>query len=106
MRAGIQLNYDFSPGASMNPWLGAAVGYEWLTVSEDGADITFTGWEWITIQAGADWTVSKGFGVGPFVSWGFGQYDSVDIEGLGSGDITDKGTHQLVQIGVRGLFSF
>jgi len=106
MRLGIQAIWDFSPGASFDPWIGIASGYEWLTLSEGDLDATFTGWEYVTLQAGADWMVSKGFGLGPFVSWGFGQYGSVDVEGLGSGDITDKGTHQLLQVGVRGLFSF
>jgi hypothetical protein len=101
MRLGIQLNYEFSPGASFNPWAGVATGYEWLSVEEDGESASFTGWEYLTLQVGADWEMSKGFGLGPFLSWGIGQYGSFeDI------DIDDKGTHQLVQIGVRGIFSF
>lgn len=100
MHLGVQAAYDFSPGASFDPWVGLNFGWEWLTVTEDSVDGSFTGWEF-GLQVGADWTVSKGVGVGPFLSWGFGQYGS--FEDL---DITDKGTHQLVQIGVRGLFSF
>lgn len=101
MRVGLQLNYEFSPGASFNPWAGVATGYEWLTIDEDGSSASFTGWEYVTLQGGADWELSKGFGLGPFVSWGFGSYGSFDDV-----DIADTGTHQLVQIGVRGLFSF
>jgi len=105
MRAGIQLAYDFSPGASMDPWVGLGFGYEWATLSVEGNDVDVSGFEYASLQVGADWTVSKGFGLGPFLSWSFGQYDTVD-DGTGAVDIQDKGTHQLIQIGVRGLFSF
>jgi hypothetical protein len=105
MRFGIQALYDFSPGASFNPWVGLGTGWESATFSIVGEDITYSGWEWATLQAGADWTLSKGFGLGPFLSWGFGQYSSYE-DPDGSVDVTDKGTHQLIQIGVRGLFSF
>jgi outer membrane protein len=105
MRAGLQLAYDFSPGASMDPWVGLGFGYEWATLSIEDQDLTVTGWEYVSFQVGADWTVAKGFGLGPFASWSIGQYGSFD-DGSGSVDIEDKGTHQLIQIGVRGLFSF
>lgn len=96
MRLGIQAIYDFSPGASFDPWVGLGIGYEWLNLSEGALDMTLTGWEFATLQVGADWEISKGFGVGPFLSWGFGQYSSMDLGGL-SADITDKGTHQVIQ---------
>ena len=105
MRLGLQLNYDFSPGASFDPWVGVGFGYEWATLSIDSDDVKVKGWELFNVNVGADWTVSKGFGVGPFVSWSFGQYGTVD-DGTGEVDIANKGTHQLLQIGVRGLFSF
>jgi hypothetical protein len=105
MRVGVQLLYDFTPGAPMNWWAGIGTGYEWATLTVEGDDLDVAGWEWATLQGGVDWTVSKGFGLGPFVSWGFGQYSTYD-DGTGSVDIENKGTHQLVQIGVRGLFSF
>ncbi|HSN92477.1 MAG TPA: outer membrane beta-barrel protein [Anaeromyxobacteraceae bacterium] len=105
MRLGVQLAYDFSPGASFDPWVGLGFGYEWATVSMDIVDVTATGLEFASLQVGADWAMAKGFGLGPFVSWSFGQYGSAD-DGTGSVDIVNKGTHQLVQIGVRGLFSF
>jgi hypothetical protein len=107
MRAGIQLNYDFSPGAPFDPWVGLAFGYQWSQVSQGDLDFKFDGWEWVTLQAGADWELSKGFGLGPFLSWGIGQYDSAEFAGVSEDIPSDlKATHQVFQVGVRGLFSF
>ncbi len=103
-RLGAQLEYTF--GA---PWLGAGIGYEWASISNDAVDakMSFRGFEYLNVQGGMDWNVGDKVWVGPFAMITFGQYSTVSTENIGvpGGDIEDKGFHEWVQIGIRGRFS-
>jgi hypothetical protein len=66
------------------------------------------GLEFINLQGGADFPVSPGLRIGPFLSASVGQFSSTSVSGGGlefSGDITDKGIHEWVTIGIRGAFN-
>jgi hypothetical protein len=104
-RFGVQAQYHISPAESVNPWVGLGFGYEVLNIKREVKE-AFGGWEFANIQAGADFKLSDGVGLGPFVSFSLDQYraysrdgDAVEIDQLG-----DKALHQWLTLGVRGAF--
>ncbi len=116
VRLGVQLQYHLSPSEQIDPWLGAGIGYEWLTytTSGGGTDVSTTGhgFEFLMLQGGVDFPVGDGYGIGPFVSFSLGQFgsysQSCDGQCLGfsgqSGDIDKKALHEWLTLGVRGTF--
>ena len=67
VRLGAQVQYHFGEaGASIDPWVGGGLGYEWLSISEqievsgEDADLTLTlhGFEFLNVQFGLDFPVS------------------------------------------------
>jgi hypothetical protein len=119
MRLGFQLQYHVQPGQSVDPWVGAGVGYEWLrvSVSPDGIDADSTGsihgFEFLNLQAGLDFPVGPGGGIGPFLAFTLGQYDTISSSCDGSAcgtddedseEVDDKALHQWLFLGVRGTF--
>jgi hypothetical protein len=112
MRFGAQVQYGFAPDASFAPWAGLGIGYEIAngTLKTGGVEWKFSlkGVEFLNLQAGADFMVSKTVGVGPFLSFSLGRYASGDFEALGetdSGGIAKKEFHEWLVLGVRGSFS-
>jgi hypothetical protein len=130
LRFGAQVHYHLAPERSLDPWIGAGIGYEWLTssVSSSGSIVpngapgpaslstTVHGFEFVNLQGGLDfkpWERSN-FGVGPFVSFSLGEYDSGSIACGGtacnvvpssrSSDVREKGIHEWLTLGVRGTF--
>lgn len=113
IRFGLQAQYHVAPQAQVNPWVGLGVGYELLTVSLSNAgqsgSTTAEGFEFANLQVGADVKALPNFGVGPFVSFSFGQYRSTSNSGLvadagSGGDIENKAIHEWLTVGVRGAF--
>jgi len=111
IRFGVMGAYHLMPAESFDPWLGFGIGYEMTKVkfSAGGQDssTTYKGLEFANLQLGGDYKVSDGFAIGPFLSFSLGQYSSAEVEMAGvsaSGDITDKGMHQWLALGVRGAF--
>jgi hypothetical protein len=120
MRLGAQVQYHFMPDQSTDPWLGAGIGYEWLTQSIDGGggklSTTVNGFEFINLQGGVDFSVAPNFGLGPFLLFSVAQYGegSVSCSGAatslcGGGDSVSKdidktAMHQWLLLGVRGTF--
>jgi hypothetical protein len=108
---GVQGLYSFSSvSPTLVPWVGLGVGYESMkfkaSLGGESATVTYTGWELAKLQAGADYKMGS-MRVGPFLSYSFGQFGKAKLEGGGqseSADITDKGTHTYLTIGVRGQF--
>jgi hypothetical protein len=112
-RFGIQGLYSFSKvSTAFVPWVGAGIGYEVASYSmeADGEklELDLSGWEFLNLQAGANYKVNDQFSFGPYVQLSVGQYSSADMtmSGVGSfsGDIPEKGVHQWFGFGVRGSF--
>ena len=121
VRLGIQLNYHFTPDASVDPWIGAGFGYEWLSLSESATvlgqtvDISGTlhGWELLNLQGGVDFSVAPKFGLGPFASFSLAQYGKTSSSCSGSAcgattteskDITNTAMHEWLLLGIHGAF--
>ncbi len=102
---GVQGAYAFATG-SPTPWIGAGLGLElqMATVSADGARNTLRlfGFEVVDLQAGLDWRLPSGFAIGPFASFGLGQYRTVTSGGA-SADLATA-LHGWLRLGVKGAF--
>lgn len=99
-RIGLTAIYRFEP-SSFTPWMGIGTGYEWLNVDR-GVPVNAGGLE-LSLQAGGDFRVSPGFGLGPYLCFSVGQFSDVAAGGLRPSAI-DKTTHGWVQIGVKATF--
>lgn len=111
IRFGVMGAYHISPEESFDPWVGFGIGYEMAKVkmSAGGQDASATakGLEFANLQVGGDYKVSPTMGIGPFLSFSLGQYSSqtIDPDPMNvSGSIKDKGMHEWLTIGVRGVF--
>jgi hypothetical protein len=104
IQLGIEAQYHILPSGSVDPWLGYGIGVESLGVSEAHGSTTqtttFTGYQFARLSAGADFRVTRGFGVGPFVEYSLGQYNTINSEGQDL-DIPNKAGHQWLTLGVR-----
>lgn len=101
-RLGVTAVYRFDP-SSFTPWMGLGTGYEWLSVDR-GVPVHAGGLE-LSLQAGGDFRVSSGFGLGPYLCFSVGQFSDVTTGGNPQ-SLTDKTTHGWVQVGVKGTFDF
>jgi hypothetical protein len=101
-RVGVQAAYALNQlrSATLSPWVAVGTGWEWLKVESAGADTTSNGWEYVNLQLGADYKANKQLAVGPFVQFSVGQFRKIE-----GNDIPDKGTHEWLTIGLRGLFA-
>jgi hypothetical protein len=111
-RAGVQIQYHFSPDESVNPWIGYGIGIESTAISMEGngkkASLGLTGFEYGHFIAGFDFRVSRTFGVGPFIDLAVGKYSNEHIE-VANGNTTDasiqeKAMHEWLTIGPRFVF--
>ena len=110
--AGFQALYRLDVEATMVPWFGLGVGYEWTNYSGSVAGVGFSGsaagWELANLQLGGDVPVGTGFTVGPYVSFSVGRYDS-ESGALGtlnsSSGISNPALHAWLQFGARFAFS-
>ncbi len=66
--AGIQGNYHFLPGESIDPWIGLGAGWRGYFVRKGaaGADVMH-GIDFVRLQVGVDFPVANGLTVAPFV---------------------------------------
>jgi hypothetical protein len=112
VRLGLELSFHLVPGASLDPWMGVGVGYEWLLVSLSSGgqrqDLTLRGFEFLNLQLGADFAVSQGLKIGPFAAFSLGRYGDESTSGvLGSvsGEVADKKVHEWLLLGLRATFN-
>jgi opacity protein-like surface antigen len=107
IRLGLQAQYGFAPHKGANPWIGAGVGYEWLTTKLGDNSTTVRGFELPMLQAGVDFGGdSGGSTIGPFVAFTMSTFDKAKVR-LGSvsqsGDITSTASHSWIFLGIRGV---
>ena len=107
IRLGAQAQYAFSPGRSLDPWLGAGLGYEWFSVKEGEVTRRYRGAELLMLQAGLDLGGDSGSTTyGPFTAFTFGRFSTIYSKIGDSGesrDIDSPATHHWLFLGVRGV---
>jgi hypothetical protein len=110
-RVGAQALYSLAGAdTSFAPWIGAGIGYEWANIKVEGGGFTgetgYGGFEFLNLQAGADWKSAGNLSFGPFVMFSLGQFSKYTLEGTGfpkqDGDIENKAMHQWLTIGLKG----
>jgi hypothetical protein len=103
LRAGVQVNLR-PPLVLKSLWGGAFGGYQRVSTSGTNAldgskiDVKMSGWE-AGLQGGWDFSLLPLISVGPYVSYSMGKYTSASGADLGT-----QGQHQMLTIGLRGLF--
>lgn len=114
VRLGVQGQYSFSPDGPINPWLGLALGYEWIGTELEGevfnipfeASTRYSGPDLLQLQGGADFRASELFAVGPFGSVSAMRYTSCSLT-LGDVEsrceLSEGGWHGWLVLGVRGV---
>jgi len=109
LRVGGQVHWHPLGNASTDPWIGLGSGYESIKLNLSGggenASVTFSGWEFVNIQAGLDFALGSAVKIGPWISFSIGQYGSGSISGTGGGftggDVPNKSIHEFLLGGVR-----
>lgn len=106
LRLGVQGTYQLAPVAGrFLPWVGGGIGYEWVrqSVSTGTFDSSqsVSGWEFLSVQGGADVKVGAKLFVGPYALLSWGRYSSVD-----GNAVSAKAWHEWLHLGVRGKLDF
>lgn len=128
VRAGVQAEWRFVPGAAVNPWLGVGVGWEWLSFRQliraevpDGMGGTepasgrvserFGGPE-AMLQGGVDFQVEDALRIGPYASATLSQYLTDSFECTPATDLCPAGSsiegsafHSWIGVGLRGAYT-
>ena len=113
-RFGVEWLYRINqPGSftqSFTPWIGFGIGYEILTLSQDGRDfsdhssLSLSGFEFGAVQVGGDLHPTPTFALGPFISYSIGQF-STAATFAGNYGVPNPGLHSWLQLGVRATWS-
>lgn len=116
LRIGAQIHFHPLPRSPVNPWFGYGFGYELWNVNIEGAgeaSLVFSGFEFVNLQFGHDFTPASHFYLGPFFSVAVGQFDQVDAKCSGAlctdftagGSIEEKSLHGWLVFGIRGGYT-
>jgi hypothetical protein len=113
VRLGLQFTGQLLDLGLVGLWGGVGTGYEALNlkvpVAGSTADLQFRGWEWATLSAGADLKLIPLLNLGLYASYGFGQYNVLEVKGSAGGSAgslsPNQASHNMFQIGLRGLFN-
>ncbi|MBI3204012.1 MAG: hypothetical protein HYZ29_20905 [Myxococcales bacterium] len=96
MAGGAFVRYHLVQGVRFDPWMLAGVGYRRTTLSGVGADVTYSGIEWLRLAVGGDWYAFDKVGFGPYLELDMGYYSS-----RSSGDLGDARAHWTFSTGAR-----
>lgn len=107
-RLGIEVQYQFTPDASNNPWIGYGIGVESTAFSGGNGTTTYSvgavGWEFGHFMGGLDFRLSRTIGLGPMVDFSLAEYSSITVNENGqssNGSVANKALHEWLLVGVR-----
>jgi len=111
VRGGVEVIGYASPGEKWSPWFGYGIGYESSEIRMSGPDgnsaFTLSGPEFARLMLGVDYRFSKDFGLGLFVDFSLAEFTSAAASPPGGQNqslrIPDKGLHEWLAFGVRGV---
>ncbi len=123
LRFGVDFVYTLLPRAKFVPWVGLGAGYEIVktggSAANQSVDETFKGWEFVHLQLGVDYRIWPAFRVGPFATFTFAQFSTVDtpiyvdpttgtstIGPSHSVDLQQKALHEWLQLGLKATYDF
>jgi hypothetical protein len=113
LRFGVQAQYRFAPGSATSPWLGLAVGYEWISSHIEGelfstrfeAATTHSGPDLLQLQGGLDFALTDLLALGPFAAVSAMQFTSCSLTLAGEEsecEVEDGAWHGWLVFGLRG----
>jgi hypothetical protein len=104
---GAQFHYHIIPDGPIDPWVGAGIGYESLnysyTILGQNVSGSYSGFQFLNLQGGADYKVMANLGVGPFLMLSFGEFGNCSSN-QGSCPLPATALHEWLTIGVRGVY--
>jgi hypothetical protein len=121
-RLGIDLAYHVLPDGFVDPWFGLGFGYEWFSFTETAtaavsgtggpvkASSGIAGWEFLSLQAGADFHLLNGaLGIGPFIQLNLDQFShassATDNNGGTTGSsVQNQALHEWFLMGAKGTY--
>jgi hypothetical protein len=114
-RFGGDVHFHFLPKNTVDPWLGLGFGYEVLGLTASAGSNSLHenlgGFEFVNLQAGADYKVNRGFGIGPTIMGSLAQYSNADVDLTILGKTASQSTsafnktfHGWLAFGLRGEF--
>jgi hypothetical protein len=109
-RLGALAQYSFLPSDTVNPWLGAGLGYESQSqqledrITPRREETVASGLVFPRLSAGVNWRIGRVVGLGFFLGAAFGTYlhskTSVDGRVVHSGSISDQAIHTWLMSGL------
>jgi hypothetical protein len=106
VRFGVEGIFRILPDATLDPWVGAGIGYEIASATwQQGgttAQLSLSGFEFFNIQVGASYRLSPSFSLGPYLVFSFAQYSSGSVNGQDG--TFGKSAHGWLQYGVCATF--
>jgi hypothetical protein len=112
LKFGAQFHYHLMPDQTIDPWAGIGIGYEIGSASASAggqsAGASYSGFQFVDIQVGADYKAMPNLGIGPFIDFSLGQFSSCSFTGAASGtgscSIPQQAMHEWFTIGLRGAY--
>jgi hypothetical protein len=111
------VQYHVLPAAQINPWFGYGLGFEFTDVSQSGGSedgpgalsrsawVSYQGFEFARLMAGADLRLHRVVGVGLFLDLTMCNYSRVttmDGDQI-TGEVSEPTLHEWFTLGVRGV---
>jgi hypothetical protein len=112
LRFGLKGEYHLRTLPNIDPWVGLGTGWEILHGSQSAGSVStsssLSGFEFVTLQGGADFVLAPSITGGPFLSFSLGEYSNASVSGGAGGDasasIPNKALHEWLTIGFRAAY--
>ena len=107
MMFGVQFHYHLLPDQTIDPWGGVGFGYEILVLNDPGfanstgaGGASYSGFQFVNLQIGADYKLMPNLGVGPFVMFSLGEYSGCSTP-AGNCTVQSSAIHEWLTLGIR-----
>jgi hypothetical protein len=108
MLFGVQFHYHLLPDQTIDPWGGVGFGYEILGLDDPGTansagvgGTSYSGFQFVNLQIGADYKFKPNLGVGPFMMFSLGEYSRCSYTSSGNCTIPSGAMHEWLTLGIR-----
>ena len=101
---GAEIMFSILPHSRFNPWVGYGIGLAASAVAANNQTASLGGVDFGHFMGGLDFRLTRGFGIGPFVDFGVGQYSSVSETANGAtvdDSVAGKTIHEWLLLGAK-----
>ncbi len=118
LMGGLMGRVHFLPNTKADPWVGVGFAYEYLRdrATEGPAErvVSYRGFQFFNLQAGADFELGSGFKIGPYAAFALTQFTRISASLTGAGplsqsfegaiaDVGETRIHGWMNLGIRGV---